>query len=295
VENLFDLPGSFLRGNLHTHTTNSDGKLAPQQAVDLYRGAGYDFLALTDHSFLTPTAGLDTDGLIMLPGQELHPAAGELGQTHHIVAMGMEAPIDCPPVRNLQAALDFIRARAPLVIIAHPYWTSLTYLDLLGRTGYCAIEVYNHTCEVGIGRGDSSVQWNDLLARGEGPWGLAVDDAHCHYPDTLGGWTVVKTTDRSPTGIIQAILAGRFYASSGPTIEGVRFGPGDVTVRCSPCRAVHVISPRAGCGASTLSYGPDAGPFTEVTLGCAVEWDPVRIECVDECGRKAWTNPFWRE
>ena len=48
MHNPFELPGSFLKGNLHTHTTNSDGKFTPQQAVDHYREAGYGFLTRLD-------------------------------------------------------------------------------------------------------------------------------------------------------------------------------------------------------------------------------------------------------
>jgi hypothetical protein len=36
------------------------------------------------------------------------------------------------------------------------------------------------------------------------------------------------------------------------------------------------------------------GPLTEVTLPLSPDWNPIRLECVDERGRKAWTNPFWR-
>ena len=45
----FGLPGRFWRGNLHTHTTASDGTLTASQVSAVYREAGYDFLALTDH------------------------------------------------------------------------------------------------------------------------------------------------------------------------------------------------------------------------------------------------------
>ena len=43
----------WFRGNLHTHTTNSDGDSPPDEVVAWYRDAGYDFLALTDHDLLT--------------------------------------------------------------------------------------------------------------------------------------------------------------------------------------------------------------------------------------------------
>src|SRR5215831_15353094 len=39
----------WLRGNLHAHTTHSDGVKEPAQLVAAYEALGYDFLAITDH------------------------------------------------------------------------------------------------------------------------------------------------------------------------------------------------------------------------------------------------------
>lgn len=41
-----------LKGNLHAHTTCSDGKLTPQEVADVYRELGHDFIAFTDHDYL---------------------------------------------------------------------------------------------------------------------------------------------------------------------------------------------------------------------------------------------------
>jgi predicted metal-dependent phosphoesterase TrpH len=38
-----------LRGNLHAHTTFSDGIRSPAALVEEYEARGYDFLAITDH------------------------------------------------------------------------------------------------------------------------------------------------------------------------------------------------------------------------------------------------------
>ena len=40
---------ALLRGNLHAHTTFSDGVLAPHHLIEAYERLGYDFLAITDH------------------------------------------------------------------------------------------------------------------------------------------------------------------------------------------------------------------------------------------------------
>ncbi len=41
-----------LKGNLHIHTSCSDGELTPQQVADAYAERGYDFIAFTDHDHL---------------------------------------------------------------------------------------------------------------------------------------------------------------------------------------------------------------------------------------------------
>jgi histidinol phosphatase-like PHP family hydrolase len=45
----FAASGRFYKGNLHTHSTRSDGAREPADVCAAYRDAGYDFLALTDH------------------------------------------------------------------------------------------------------------------------------------------------------------------------------------------------------------------------------------------------------
>lgn len=41
--------GKFYKGNLHTHTTRSDGSGEPWEVAERYRQEGYSFLAITDH------------------------------------------------------------------------------------------------------------------------------------------------------------------------------------------------------------------------------------------------------
>ncbi len=65
-----------LKGALHTHTTCSDGQLTPDELVDVYRGLGFQFVAITDHDHLLrpdyweSLPHGDTDFLVF-PGVEL--------------------------------------------------------------------------------------------------------------------------------------------------------------------------------------------------------------------------------
>ncbi|NBC18136.1 MAG: DNA polymerase/3'-5' exonuclease PolX [Bacteroidetes bacterium] len=53
-----------LRGNLHTHTTDSDGRASIEAMAEAARARGLDYLAITDHSPNVAVAqGLDADGL----------------------------------------------------------------------------------------------------------------------------------------------------------------------------------------------------------------------------------------
>jgi hypothetical protein len=293
IDNPFSAPGQFLKGNVHLHTTNSDGRMSPQEALDLYAGAGYDFLAITDHGKVTPTQGLDANGLLLIAGAELHQGRGELGQVHHVVALGIQNGFELPQTDDLGEALAYLRPQARFVFVAHPHWTTLTLADLLPVADFVGVEVYNGTCDHGIGRGYSEYIWDELLVRGRRLFGLAVDDAHCHYPDTLLGWVMVKSPTRTAADVLASLEAGLFYSSNGPTIEDVAFSDGAVTVNCSPCRAVHVVSPGPGRGTTTHHLQSEPGMFCEARLPVSADWNPVRIECVDEAGRKAWTNPFW--
>jgi len=65
-----------LKGNLHSHTTWSDGRRSMSEVLTIYRDLGYDFLAITDHDdrvledywFAIPSEWPD---LIVFPGIEL--------------------------------------------------------------------------------------------------------------------------------------------------------------------------------------------------------------------------------
>ena len=67
-----------LKGNLHVHTTYSDGHFSPREMAEIYRDLGFDFIAITDHEYLLKPAykklfPLDVPGIMVLEGIELEP------------------------------------------------------------------------------------------------------------------------------------------------------------------------------------------------------------------------------
>ena len=295
TQSAFDVPGRWLKGNLHLHTTTSDGELSPQEAVDGYREQGYDFLSITDHNAVVDVSALDGGGMTLLPGVESGAVKAELGQSIHLVGIGASAPPVLPESEHPQEFVDALNEVAEVSFVAHPSWSSLTFADILPLEGIIGVEVFNATCRRGIGRGTSEVQWDDCLARGRRFFGLAVDDAHRHYDDLYGGWVMLRAEEETPEAIYAALKAGHFYATTGPTIESVEFAEGRVRVQCSPCVEVFAVCPMPGRGWTNWRIGGGREPVCEVEFDLRAGTEPIRITVVDANGRRAWTNPFWPE
>ena len=79
--------GQFYKGNIHCHTTCSDGKLSPDAIVKAYQDKGYDFLAITDHNVFSHYTCYDTDRFVMIQGVEgnLRAPADNHREYHFIV------------------------------------------------------------------------------------------------------------------------------------------------------------------------------------------------------------------
>ena len=92
---------NFYKGNLHTHSNKSDGKLDPKEVCLRYKNAGYDFISLTDHLIgkydypIVDTSNYRDESFTTLIGAELHTGAMSNGELWHMVAVGL--PLDFSP------------------------------------------------------------------------------------------------------------------------------------------------------------------------------------------------------
>lgn len=69
-KSLFPDGGVWLKGNIHSHSTVSDGMFSPRELAELYRDHGYAFLSMTDHNVLVSHSELPEDQIILLTGLE---------------------------------------------------------------------------------------------------------------------------------------------------------------------------------------------------------------------------------
>ena len=291
--------GFRLKGNCHTHSTFSDGTLSPEQVVNRYRRAGYDFIYLTEHcdklthGEFPDFAALDSAELRVMPGVEYRNTTVRNGVPRMAMLLGL-GTLETSHWRaglDQQTTIDAINADGGMAVLSCTYWDGRTLSDMVGLRDVTGIEVYNATCENAVFKGYAVTHWDGLLEAGSRVWGLAVDDAHFGaWPDFGLGWVVVDAEAKEPEHIAAAIRAGRFYASCGPEIYEWSCSGDTMVFRCSPVSCI------------TVNYDGPYGqvfrcPAGETLTEAVFEIDParpfLRVSCRDADGRWAWTNPVW--
>lgn len=301
----FTAPGRFWRGNLHTHSTLSDGVLEPEEVCRRYRAEGYDFLALTDHFIglfnypIADTKPFREAGFTTILGAELHSGPTSNGSLWHILAVGLPedfALANAPnffPVEGAETGPEIAKRAVDagaFVAIAHPQWSGLTLADARSIEAAHAVEIYNHGCAEGCDRPDGFAIADLLLSEGRSLTMVATDDAHFSEPDHFGGWVMVKAEENTPEALLAALKAGHFYSSQGPEIRGVSIGEKAVEVDCSSVRSVIV----QGHGQAATAVHGQSLTRARVPLDRFAKSKWLRVTVIDHAGRRAWSNPYWR-
>ena len=300
----FTSAGKFYRGNLHTHSTGSDGLLSPQEVCRRYQAEGYDFISLTDHFVglfdypITDTSAFHNDNFTTILGAELHSGSMENSHLWHILAIGLPqdfTPPDAPnfrPVKGSESGASIAqRARdaGAFVILAHPHWSGMSEADARSITATHAVEIYNHGCVVDNDRGEGFLTLEHLLNSGRHLNLIAADDAHFNTPDFFGGWVMVKAEQNTPEALLAALKEGKFYSSTGPQINDIRITDKCIEVKSSA--AATIIVQGKGTSMATLHGNSMTGAHLSLERLANSPW--IRVTIIDRAGKRAWSNPIW--
>lgn len=314
-----------LKGNVHMHSTRSDGALPPDVAVDNYRKAGYDFVMLSDHEIYFNSDVYDKPGFLVLGGTETSVkmndecrwiidyrkrAGEERAQHKHMhfnCIMDYSSPGEKPyfetdyivprmqdrGIDSWNAHVEEMKKHGNIVIVNHPHWSRLEPAHLLATQGCVAVEIWNtgdvHKCG---GRSDEDI-WDYCLNNGKRILAVAADDSHAQTTDFGKGFIMVCTDDFSKKGICIAIKKGDFYASNGPLMQDMRIENGVLKMKFTPSREVVI----AGYDCDGYNIGPveDGSLLTcaEWRIDAALRW--FRVMLKDAIGRTAWMQPIFIE
>ena len=296
------------KGNIHAHTTMSDGDAPPEKVVRWYRRHAYDFLVLSDHNHLTL---LDYGSNrprrrrpLMIPGEELSVNLHGGAIAVHVNGIGisrMVEPIDADEVvPTIQANVNAILQAGGIASINHPnYAWSFDHEAIKQVSGASLLEVFN-------GHPSSNVHgapckftyeqiWDGVLSSGRAIFGVATDDSHNFYDfahdmsNPGRGWLMVRAPELTRESIVEAMASGEFYATTGVALSEIQVSEEGIELTIEQEREYLYTS---------RFTGPDGALLAESTglqAAYQVRGDEgyVRATVHSSSGPKAWTQPVF--
>lgn len=273
--------------NLHMHTSDSDGFLPHGEALERYRRAGYDAVAVTEHWYEKCNCESD-GGMLRIAGCEYNiGGTNSADGVYHILGLGFEEkPTNIRRTDKAQTIIDKLHRAGATVILAHPAWSLNTPEQILALEGVDATEIYNSVSNVhNSRRPDSSLIVDMLATRGRYYPLIADDDTHYYDgSDDCVSWIMADADACTAEEILKSVREGRFYATQGPEIHLFREGD-EFVVKCSPCKEIRFFSNVTICDRMFTGDG-----LTEARYAFRPNDTYVRAEVVDEKGRSAWSN-----
>lgn len=310
------------KGNLHSHTTLSDGNWTPEQSVLAHREKGYGFLCLSDHEIFTNyQERYNDEKFILLPGVEYSIGLRERAdsenhlKTHHLHGIlgtkEMQAQASAGVFSHMQkleyrsyvgewdglavaqSMVDYLRAHGCFVTYNHPIWSRVEEHEFSTLHGVDLLEIYNYGTEIESATGYNITYWDNMIRHGHPICAFASDDNHNgpQLDDSFGGWVMVKAPELTQDAIVAGLLAGNFYSSAGPEIYDFGVREGVAYVDCSPvCRVNFVAGPYVSDGHTIMASSQTTNTLTHAEYTLRGREKTLRIECIDCYGRTAWTN-----
>ncbi len=209
----------WLQGDLHTHTSASDGIHSLQHLTEHAAAIGLDFLGITDHNQPISRASLpQLPGLTLIPGLEWTHYQG------HSNFLGHEAPFEGAFIANSEAEAGKIFQQAhqngALIVINHPFEERYGFRFNFENLPYDLFEVWNGPMRPA--NLQSIAYWDAQLKAGRKIMAVCGSDYHADtvFEQLAGPCLHVYTQSTAEEDILEAVKAGRSFFTFQPnTLE----------------------------------------------------------------------------
>lgn len=238
---------NWYKGNTHAHTKlcgHADS--TPEVVARWYHDHGYNFLVLSEHNkFIDPATVKLGDQIrkdfVLVPGEEV---TGQ--KTVHTTAMNIGRLVPWHYNHKdrsgiIQQHVNATRDAGGTTILNHPnFGWAVKAEDVIPVKHLHMFELYNgHPSVHNFGDAhhpSTEEQWDTMLTAGMRVYGVASDDAHnfAKWGDKVSnpgrGWVMVESDKLDADSITAAMLAGKFYSSSGVMLKSVMLGKDSISV-----------------------------------------------------------------
>ena len=186
------------------------------------------------------------------------------------------------------------REKGFIVSYNHPSWSLANARDYLDYEGIFAVEIYNHGCAL-MGHNDDESVFDDMLRTGKKVYCTATDDCHSRddfgsvHNDSFGGWVCINTDKLSYDSVMQALINGDFYASTGPEIKSLIKDGNKVIIKTSPAKSIYYVT--RGRRRKAM-IAPEGELLSEATFDIRDTDGYFRLKVMDEHGNCAYTQAY---
>ena len=316
---------NYYKANLHSHSRLSDGGNWPQEMKAAYKAHGYDILAITDHSVFIPHNDLTDENFLMLNGLEYEcvdwgktdrhchfcAIAGSpdtvlqpmYHRTRYVWAGGIEARKSIKfdeslPDYEREYSHDCIndmmkkcREAGFFVTYNHPAWSLEHYPDYMGYNEMHAIEIVNYGSVRG-GYPDINEQvYDDMLTGGKRVSCIAADDNHSVTHDDFNGYTMIGAEKLCYESVMEALFAGRMYASTGASISALYIEDGKIHIEAPAAKEIRIFT---GFRCAARKLGTKENPVTHMEWALPDSRSKYfRVTVTDFDGNQAFSRAYF--
>ncbi len=318
----------FLKANMHCHSANSDGIYTPEELKKMYKDRGYSILAITDHEKITNYSYLDDEDFITLTSGEyaikefpeqstlvnrrmkvchLNLYAKEQSNDNSVCYSDVYDHFTKDPeekerllnkygnynrVYGTDGVNEIIRTANKngfFVCYNHPRWSLENYSDYSEYEGLWGVEIYNTGCNRSGIYGYEINVLDDFLRDGKYVYASCGDDNHRDW-DMFGAFIMINSESLSYENVINALLSGAFYSSTGPEIFKLYVKDFYVYIKCSNAKLIG-LSTQGRRAASKRAE--DGKCLNEASFQILPEDGYFRIDITDEYGNHACTQAYF--
>lgn len=263
--NFTPLKPRWLVGDLHMHSTASDGKHDISTLTKMAQKEGLDFIAISNHNNYSENLHLP-----LVPGLTLIPAVEWTHYRGHMNFFGIEAPFDNSFVANneqeMLALVANAKEKGALISVNHPkdnlcpyLWQSQDCFDL--------VEVWNGPMRPANMNGIS--WWHKMLQNGRKIPLVGGSDFHRsgHIVRFAHPVTHVFASSPSAEDLLMAISQGHSYVAA--SVKGV-----ELDLRCGEFMMGDTVKERAGQTLKVTAHQLRSGMHLKLVTqdGIATEW-----------------------